>query len=295
MTLTLLTTPPLPNYELVDSGDGEKLERFGNVIVRRPDPQALWHKKRNEEEWEKADARFMAGTGKGTWKFNREISKIWSISFDEINFELRFPISHNAFKHIGVFPEQYENWKWIGDTIKRSKNKFQTPSILNLFAYTGGATIAALQAGASVTHVDASVGAIDWAKRNAELSEASNKPVRWMVDDARKFVEKEIRRGVRYHGVILDPPSYGKGPKKEVWNIERDFLPLLESIKKVLHNEPMFVLLNGYSAGYSALAYAENLADLKKKFGGELEAGELSIEDQAKRNLPSGIFARWRK
>jgi 23S rRNA (cytosine1962-C5)-methyltransferase len=294
MTLTLLTTSSLPDYELIDSGDAEKLERFGNVIIRRPDPQALWKKKMDQVEWNNADAEYISEGSKGKWKLNKELPKEWNIKMGEIDFELRFPKNASSFKHVGVFPEQYPNWRWIKETIEKNCEQIQVPNILNLFAYTGGATIAALKAGARVTHVDASSGTIDWARRNAEISGVSNREVRWIVDDVKKFVEKEIRRGNHYHGIILDPPSYGHGPKKEIWNIEEDFLPLITSVKKVLHNEPIFVLINGYSAGYSALAYAENLEDLKGN-GGELEAGELSTEDRSGRHLPCGIFARWRK
>lgn len=295
MNLTLLTTPKLPAYELIDSGDSEKLERFGEVLVRRPDPQALWRKNLPNEEWQNADAEYVSDRSKGKWKFKKELPLEWEIKLADIDFELRFPKSASSFKHVGIFPEQFQNWQWIRETIENNKEKIQTPNILNLFAYTGGATIAALQAGAKVTHVDASTGTIEWAKKNTELSGVRDKEVRWIVDDARKFVEREIRRGIYYHGIVLDPPSYGHGPKKEIWDIEKDFLPLLESVKKLLHSEPLFVILNGYSAGYSALAYGENLTSLKEKYGGEIEAGELSIIDNAGRHLPCGIFSRWRK
>ncbi len=284
----------MKDYELIDAGNLEKLERFGDVVVRRPEPQALFLKKLSDIEWAKADAEFI-GSGKGKWKFNKELPKNWQIILDDISFELRFAESNNTFKHIGIFPEQQNNWKWIKEIIQKETLRGFTPQVLNLFAYTGGATIAALQAGASVTHVDASTGAIEWAKRNAELSGVSDKSVRWMVDDARKFVEKEIRRGVKYHGVILDPPSYGKGPKSQIWDIEKDFLDLIEAVKKVLHNEPLFVLINGYSSGYSASAYKENLTPLFEKFGGELESGELLLESKSGHKLPAGIFSRWRK
>jgi 23S rRNA (cytosine1962-C5)-methyltransferase len=292
MQIKLLATPKLPNYELIDSGEAEKLERFGEVVLRRPDPQALWKKELDKKVWDDAHAVYIADKLRGKWQRKKEVPESWNINLDDINIELRLTADKSVFKHVGIFPEQYSNWLWIKETLKKNKLRCPTPQILNLFAYTGGATVAALQAGASVTHIDASSGSIEWAKRNAELSGVIDKPVRWIVDDARKFVEREIRRGNHYHGVILDPPAYGHGPKKEVWNIEDDFLPLMDSIKKVLHNEPLFTLINGYSAGYSALAYAENLSFLK---GGEVEAGELSIEDRGGRHLPSGIFARWRR
>lgn len=291
MNLELLTTKALSDYELIDSGEGEKLERFGDFVLIRPDPQALW-KKNKTNEWSEAHAAYVPGKDKGKWDIKKEVPDSWQIVLENINFEIKLSSGKASFKHVGIFPEQYSNWQWIKETIKKSQNQIPNPNILNLFAYTGGSTIAALQSGAKVTHVDASSGSIDWAKRNAELSGVKDKEVRWIVDDARKFVEREIRRGNYYHGIILDPPSYGHGPKKEIWDIEKDFLPLMDSIKKVLHNDPLFVLVNGYSAGYSALAYAESLSFLK---GGYLESGELSIEDSSSRHLPAGIYARWRR
>ena len=294
MNTIIQKTIPSKDYELIDSGDGEKLERFVEVVLRRPDPQAFWSKSLDVEKWKEADGYYFGEGKSAKWIFaNKNLEQDWQIKIEDIVFNLKL----QKFKHLGIFPEQQPNWNWITETIKKSKGKIETPMILNLFAYTGGATVAALKAGASVTHVDASSGSVDWAKENIISNGLENSSIRYMVDDARKFVEREIRRGVRYHGVIMDPPAYGKGPKGEVWDIEKDFLPLIESVKKVLHSEPIFVLLNGYSAGYSSIAYAQNLISLTEKFGGKVESGELTIQDSGPHNnlLPAGIFARWSK
>lgn len=290
MNLTLLTTPKTPDYELLDSGEGEKLERFGPYILRRPDPQALYPKLLPDAEWKKAHASFEVRGGKGKWYKDLEIPEFWNVSFGDLSFSATL----GSFKHVGVFPEQYSNWQWIKEAVTKRISEGKKVSVLNLFAYTGGATLACLAAGAEVVHVDASKGIIDVARKNTELSGVGQKPVRWIVDDVKKFVAREIKRGNRYHGIIMDPPSYGHGPKKEVWNIEADLLPLLEDAKALLHEEGLFFLVNGYSAGYSPLAYANNLENLTKK-GGRVESGELALmETGEKRALPAGIFARWR-
>lgn len=293
MNLITQITKPSADYELIDSGDAEKLERFGSVVLRRPDPQALWSKSLSVEKWEAADGHYFGAGKNAKWHLKEGVNEAWTIKVEDIIFNLKL----QSFKHVGIFPEHAANWKWIKETIEKNKAKVETPQVLNLFAYTGGATIAALQAGAKVTHVDASRGALQWTKENSVSNGFGEDGIRFMLDDARKFVEREMRRGVHYHGVIVDAPAYGKGANKEVWDIELDFLSLVESVKKVLHSEPLFVILNGYSAGYSAIAYAENLKSLKNQFGGEIEAGELTIEDstEGKKLLPAGICARWRK
>lgn len=269
------------SYSLIDSGNSEKLERFGDFVLRRPDPQALYPKRLSESEWKKADAVFLDKK----WKTNKDIPESWITEFEE----LKFATTLGSFKHVGVFPEQQENWKWLKDTIKGKPLK-----VLNLFAYTGGATMACISAGAEVVHVDSSQGIVDVAVRNIELSNMSDKPVRWIVDDVKKFMAREINRGNKYDGIIMDPPAYGHGTKKEVWNIEDDLLPLIEDAKKLLSSDPLFLLINGYTAGYSKVAYGNNLLSLLKK-GGEIETGELLIEEnEGKRSLPAGIFARWR-
>lgn len=290
MELKLLATTPSKDYELLDSGEGEKLERFGEYVLRRPDPQALYPRLLPADKWKEAHASFEVRDGKGKWYKDLEIPEFWTVSFDNLSFSATL----GTFKHVGVFPEQVPNWQWLQETIKKRLETREKVSVLNLFAYTGGATLACLAAGAEVVHLDSSQGIVDVAVKNAELSSLKDKSVRWIVDDVKKFVAREIKRGNRYHGIIMDPPSYGHGPKKEVWNIEQDILPLIEDAKSLLHEEGLFFLVNGYSAGYSPLAYANNLESLAQK-GGEVEAGELGIEEGGgRRALPAGIFARWR-
>lgn len=289
--LKILKTLPYAEYELLDSGEGEKLERYGKFVLSRPDPQALWNKRLPVSDWQKADAVFAHSGTKGGWKKNSRVPEKWKIEFGGFNFFIK----PTAFKHTGLFPEQEPNWQWIINNIK-SAGLNRPASVLNLFGYTGGATLAALSAGAEVAHVDGSKSAITWAKENAVLSGLADRPVRWILDDAREFVKREIRRGVRYDGIIMDPPAFGHGPKKELWKIENDFLGLMKLCEEVLSKSPIFFLINGYSAGYSPIAYENNLSPLAKKFGGEIEKGELAIEEsESGRLLPAGIFARWSK
>lgn len=289
--LKILKTLASRDYELLDSGEGEKLERYGKFTLSRPDPQALWRKFLPIAEWQKADAVFAHNGAKGGWKKNSRLPEKWKIEFSEFSFFIKT----TAFKHTGLFPEQEPNWQWIIKNIKSAKANLNRPiSVLNLFGYTGGATFAALSAGAEVAHIDGSKAAIIWAKENAAVSGLAEKPVRWILDDAREFVKREIRRGVRYDGIVMDPPAFGHGPKKELWKIENDFLILMKLCQEVLSDTPIFFLINGYSAGYSSIAYENNLSPLAEKFGGEIEKGELAIEESGSGRLfPAGIFARW--
>jgi len=317
MNSKILTTKSSADYELLDSGEGEKLERFGKVVLSRPDPQALWRKKLAPAEWKKADGYFGKNTSKtsstndlqeerGSWTLKKDLPNRWEISFAD----LKFWIKPTAFKHVGIFPEQASNWDWMRDKIKIQNSKSKSESqneieILNLFAYTGGATLACAQVGAKVVHVDGSKVAVGWARENAELSGLKDKPVRWILDDVRAFVKREIKRGRKYHGIIMDPPAFGHGSDNEVWKIEDDFLKLIEDCTELLADSPIFFLINGYSAGYSAVAYKNNLLPIKEKFGGEIEVGELTLEESGDkiqgskvsnhepRLLPCGIFARW--
>lgn len=293
--LRILATSPGADYELVDSGEGEKLERFGTFLLSRPDPQALWPKRLPEAEWKKADGYFTRDEKKGDWSLGKDLPDRWQIAFGG----LKFWIKPTAFKHVGLFPEQSPNWEWLQSKIKNQKSEIKSEShddieVLNLFGYTGGATLACAEAGAKVVHVDGSKVAVTWARENAELSGLADKPVRWILDDARAFVRREVKRGRKYQGIVMDPPAFGHGPENEIWKIEEHFLPLIEDCIKILADKPLFFLINGYSAGYSAIAYENNLLALKEKFGGELEIGELAIEEKdSKRLLPAGIFARW--
>lgn len=284
------------DYELLDSGNGYKLERFGKFKIKRPDPQALWTKFLDDEAWN-ADVSFVVDSENSKWVFKKDVPKKWNISFDDLSFGIKF----GSFKHVGVFPEQTPNWQWIIETIK-SKNETddeaiekKVPEVLNLFGYTGGSTLAASLAGASVVHLDGSKVAISSAKENAELSGLSKNPIRWILDDARDFVKKEINRGRRYDGIIMDPPAFGRGPDGQIWKIEDDLVPLINDCFKILSDKPIFFLINGYASGYSSTTYLNNLFYLKDKFGGNLEHGELAIEESSgKRLLPCGIFARWK-
>ena len=283
-----LITKPTPAYELLDSGEGEKLERYGQFILSRPDPQALWRKKLGPEKWTSVDASFRRNADGGSWKIRKGLPERWQIELAGLKFWIR----PTSFKHTGIFPEQSENWKWIEQTIKQRKEQ---STVLNLFGYTGGASLAAAQAGAKVCHLDGSKVALTWARNNAEISGLADKPIRWILDDARVFLQREVRRGNRYDGIIMDPPAFGHGPNKELWKIEDHFLDFLNLSKQVLTENPLFFLINGYSAGYSAITYQNNLEDLMRQWKGESEIGELTIqESQSGRLLPCGIFARWR-
>jgi len=298
METKILRTKSSKDYELIDSGVGEKLERFGQYILRRPDPQALWKKNLDEKEWKKANASFVRGADNAKWHVKDDMPDEWIIEM----LGMKFLIKPTAFKHTGLFPEQEPNWEWIKSKIEsykviKSQNKDNTPiRILNLFGYTGGATLAALSAGAEVVQVDGSKSAITWAKQNAEFSKLDDKKVRWIEDDARKFVQREIKRGNKYDAIIMDPPAFGHGANKELWKIEDDLLKLLDMCREILSEKPLFILLNGYSSGYSAIAYENSLKSLLDKFGGKIESGELAIEEsKSGRLLPAGIFARWSK
>jgi len=290
--LTISITKPSSDYELLDSGNGEKLERYGAVVFRRPDPQALWDKFLPATEWQKADAVFVREGRKADWVFKNKIPEKWIISFGGLKFNIR----PTAFKHTGLFPEHESNWNFMREIIKARLPKQPEINVLNLFGYTGGASLACAQAGASVCHVDGSKVAIGWARDNAELSGLKDKPTRWILDDAVEFVRREVKRGKKYDGILMDPPAFGHGPNGEMWQIEKDFTKLLELCGQILSDKPLFFLINGYASGYSAIAYENNLLPLLKKYGGEIERGEIAIEEsKSGRLLPCGIFARWFK
>ncbi len=278
-----LTTKANKGYELLDSGAEQKLERYGDVVLARPDPQALWPKRLGEEGWAKAAGRYERIGREGKWHAEN-LPKQWEIEFGE----LKFLIKPTSFKHTGLFPEQLPNWEWMRERI--------TPGakVLNLFGYTGGATLATAAAGAEVTHVDASKTAVAWARENAKLSGLDGKPIGWIVEDALVYLRREIKRGSAYDGIIMDPPAFGHGPKDELWKFEEHFLELVHLCGELLSKKPLFVLINGYAAGYSPMAFAYNLEPIVKKFGGSIEYGDLTIEEKdSGRLLPCGIYARW--
>jgi len=287
--MEILVTDKLEEYELLDSGEGEKLERFGRLVLRRPENQAIWKKGLPAEMWDKASATFTHGEKSGRWKKESEVEEEWKMNFSGFKFNLTLLPS----KHVGVFPEQSQNWKWLEEKIKNANHPIK---VLNLFANTGGATLACCKANAEVVHLDSSKFSIDFAKKNLKINGMEDAKVRFIIDDARKFVEREIKRGGKYDVIILDPPIYGKGGKGEVWKIEKDLLPLVVRLREVLSNNPVAILLNGYSSIYSSLSYAQILSNLNSGLGGVTVFGELCIKESSKeRLLSSGIFARWSK
>lgn len=290
-------SPNFPEYELIDSGNGEKLEIFGQQIVARPEPQAIWNKALPQSEWDKlASAYFIKGKNSkyaknsgdewGEWELKPHAKEQWPISYQHKDMKLQMRLGLTSFKHVGIFPEQAANWDFIYDTIK-SFDSVQS-NVLNLFAYTGGASLAAKAAGANVTHVDSVKQVVNWSRENMELSHLDN--IRWIVDDAVKFVSREVRRNSQYNGIILDPPAYGRGPSSEKWILEEQLYELLQQCSKILIPKNSFIILNLYSLGYSPLI-AENL--IQSAFApNSIESGELYIVDRAKRKLPLGIYAR---
>lgn len=281
------TTNNWKEYELLDSGNGEKLEKWGNFTLSRPDPLAIWPKTLSDAEWKKADGNYIRSEeGGGKWKYKNPLPDKWEIKYGN----LIFSIKPTSFKHTGLFPEQAVNWDWITEKIKKEKREI---NILNLFAYTGGATIAAASAGAKVCHVDSSKGIISWAKENASLNGLENK-IRWITDDAVKFVERELKRGVKYDAIIMDPPSFGRGAKGEVWKIEEDLWPLIEKCKKILSDNPLFFLINSYSTGMSPTTVKNILLSALKDKNGSIESDEIGLNEKGSdRILPQGVFGRW--
>ena len=276
------------DYELLDASEGERLERWGKYILIRPDPQIIWKSEKSAPEWKRADGIYRrSSSGGGGW-IKRNVPEEWKISYGSLTFLLR-PM---GFKHTGLFPEQAANWDWFSKLIREAGRPIK---VLNLFAYTGGATIAAAKAGASVCHVDAAKGMVAQAKENARLSGLADSPIRYIVDDCKKFVEREIRRGNKYDAVIMDPPSYGRGPSGEVWKIEDSIDELVTLAAQVLSDEPLFFLINSYTTGLSPLtmSYIMNLR-IGQRYGGRTEAGELALPVKySKGAMPCGASARW--
>jgi len=289
----ILKTTKQKDYELIDSGEGKKLERYGKYLLSRPDPEALWKRSLSDKEWDKTDLEFIRSGTKNKWIIKNGVPNNWNISFGDFTFSVK----PTSFKHTGLFPEQLPNWQWMAKLIEESKTKRKEPiKVLNLFAYTGGATLACAKAGAEVCHVDGSKAAVVWARENAELSGLKDAPVRWLIEDVILFLKREIKRGRFYDAIVMDPPSFGHGPKDEIWKIEENFLNLMDLCKQVLSVDPLFILINGYTAGYSSIVYENNLSDMMSEYDGKVEGGELVIEDTtSKKILPCGIFAKWSK
>ncbi len=281
------------DYEVIDTSDSEKLERWGKYLLVRPDPQVIWKTEKKESGWKKKNAHYhRSSKGGGEWEFI-DLPKQWQIQYKELKFNLQ-PFS---FKHTGLFPEQAVNWDWFSNKIREAlkENPNRQIKVLNLFAYTGGATLAAAKAGAQVTHVDASKGMVTWAKENAVSSGLGEAPIRYIVDDCVKFVEREIRRGNTYDAIIMDPPSYGRGPKGEIWKIEESIHPFVKLCTQVLSQKPLFYLINSYTTGLqpAVLAYMLGL-ELQKNYGGKVTADEIGLPVTAsKLVLPCGASGRW--
>ena len=287
-TLTMWIADNWKDYEVLDTSGGEKLERWGDYILIRPDPQVIWDTPKSDKRWKQRNGHYhRSSKGGGEWEFFN-LPDEWSIGYGDLTFHLK-PFS---FKHTGLFPEQAVNWDWLSSIIKDADRPVK---VLNLFAYTGGATLAAAKAGAQVTHVDASKGMVTWAKENAAASGLADAPIRWLVDDCVKFVEREIRRGNKYDAIIMDPPSYGRGPKGEIWKIEESIFPFIRLTTQILSEDALFYLVNSYTTGLqpAVLTYMIHTA-LVPAFGGHVESSEIGLPVSANGLiLPCGASGRW--
>lgn len=292
--MNISLSPVLSDYELLDSGDFEKLERFGRYVTRRPEPQAIWHRSLTEEEWRRrADAAFLRDARsdeRGVWRLKPQTPDRWTVGYDHAGMHLRMRMGLTSFKHVGIFPEQAANWNFIYDNCVRMRAEERTPKVLNLFAYTGGATLAARAAGADTTHVDSVKQVVTWARENMEQSGLEG--VRWIVEDALKFVQREVRRGNRYNGIILDPPAYGRGANGEKWILEDNIGEMLECCARLLEPRGAFLVLNLYSMGLSATLAS---TAVRQAFGTPFEEqfGELCFDDRAGKRLPLGTYCRF--
>ena len=277
------------DYKILDMADGQKLEKWGNIILSRPDPQIIWKEKTFPSKWKEANATYhRSKTGGGSWEYHKKLPEQWQIKYKDLTFNIK-PMN---FKHTGLFPEQAVNWDWMISKIKNSNREIK---VLNLFAYTGGATVACASAGASVCHVDSSKGMVTWAKENVTSSGLADKPVRYIIDDVVKFVNREIRRENKYDAIIMDPPSYGRGTNGEVWQFENNLYDLVDLCTKVLSDNPLFFLINSYTTGISSKVL-ENILNLtiSKKFKGKTSSGDIGLPmENSKLVLPCGIYGRW--
>ena len=283
------------DYEVIDTSGGEKLERWGKYILVRPDPQVIWNTPRKDPGWRKFNARYhRSSSGGGDWEF-LDLPKQWQIGYRLGEQQLTFHLKPFSFKHTGLFPEQAANWEWFSGKIREAVRAGRQVKVLNLFAYTGGATLAAAASGAAVTHVDASKGMVGWAKENAAASGLQDAPVRWLVDDCKKFVEREIRRGNHYDGIIMDPPSYGRGPKGELWKMEDNIHELVALTAQLLSDRPLFYLINSYTTGLApaVLTYLISV-EVASKYGGITDSQEVGLPVTITGLvLPCGAAGRW--
>lgn len=277
-------------YSLLDSGNGRKLERFGPFVIARPSAQAVWEPLLNEKDWDQADAIFTR-EGDNKWIKKSAIKESWTVNVSGITFK----ISPTDFGHLGIFPEQREFWEWIQNIVKQAVSKSNQPvNVLNLFAYSGGSTLTAAKAGAQVCHLDASKGMVSWARENAALNDLEKAPIRWIVDDASKFLARELRRGVKYDAIILDPPSFGRGSRGEVFKIEEDLPQILKNCRALLSEKPLFVLFSCHTPGFSPIVMKNLLTQMMSGCHGIIDEGEMTLTgDKDVFSLPSGTFARW--
>ncbi len=277
------------DYEVLDTGDGEKLERWGDIILRRPDPQTIWPKAQ-EKLWKSAQAHYHRSERGGEWEFLKKLPERWTVSHEGLDFYVR----PTGFKHTGLFPEQAANWIWMSGLIRKDGRK--DIKVLNLFGYTGGATLACAAAGAHVTHVDAAKGMVLWAKENRELSKLPEDRFRWIVEDALRFVQRELRRGNSYDGILMDPPSYGRGPSGEVWKLENELYGLIDTCAQALSKEPLFFLINSYTTGFQASVLSNMLEKcVVSRFGGKVDSEELCLPVTTGGVLPCGASGRWQR
>ena len=282
------------DYRCLDAGDGEKLEQWKDIILRRPDPQAIWSKDGSCPWWDKADAVYhRSKKGGGSWEYRKPLPESWVINYGDLSFR----VSPTGFKHTGICPEQAVNWDWMRELI--SAHKDEEIRILNLFAYTGGATMACAAAGAAeVVHVDASKGMVNWAKENRDLSSLQDRTIRFIVDDVQKFVEREKRRGRTYHGILMDPPSYGRGPNGEMWKFEKEITGLIRSCLDILDQDALFFLINSYTAGFSSIVLMDLMTTMIRPLypDGVIETGEVALPVESRDLLlPCGIYGRWQR
>ena len=275
------------DYQILDMSNGEKLEKWGNILLVRPDPQIIWKDRSFPNLWNTYDAKYnRSKTGGGSWEYKKKLPENWQIKYKDLTFNIK-PM---GFKHTGLFPEQAFNWDWMIEKIKKANRPIK---VLNLFAYTGGASVACLYAGASVCHVDSSKGMVAWAKENVMSSGLEDRPIRYIVDDVQKFLDREIRRGNKYDAIIMDPPSYGRGVKGEIWQFEENIYGLVKKCMDVLSEKPLFFLINSYTTGISSTVL-ENILKLNMKYNGEFTSGEIGLPmNKSNLILPCGIFARY--
>ncbi|MFN8494279.1 MAG: class I SAM-dependent methyltransferase [Caldilineaceae bacterium] len=287
------TQPQTDNeYALLDSGHMQKLERIGPYTLIRPAPQAVWKPRLPEADWKRVDGVYERGSDEGgKWIWHRKVSREFEILYNNLMFQIKL----TNFGHMGLFPEQAANWDWLRQKIRARMQRTNDRNlyVLNLFAYTGGSTLAASQAGAHLVHLDAAKGVVDWARKNAQLGKFDERPIRWLVDDALKFVKREERRGNTYQGIILDPPSFGRGPQGEVFKIEDDLEPLLDACRSLLAKDALFILYSCHTPGFTPLVLQNQLADVVAQQAGKVESGEMTVVDSGGRALPSGAYVRW--